>query len=68
MNNPEMSPKQIMQLYGLKQALDLVSLRELRVMFAKHNQRSWHRLIAEAQKVKLPHAPSPLRNLRKQLQ
>lgn len=68
MNNPEMSPKQIMQLYGLKQALDLVPLRELRVMFAKHNSRSWHRLTAEAQKVQLPHMPSPLRNLREQLE
>jgi hypothetical protein len=67
MNNPDMSPKQIMQLFGLKQALADVTLRELRVMFAKHNPRSWYRLIAEAQKVQLPHTPSPLRNLREQL-
>lgn len=67
MNNPDMSPKQIMQLYGLKQALADVTLRELRVMFARHNPRSWYRLIAEAQKVQLPHTPSPLRDLREQL-
>lgn len=67
MNNPDMSPKQIMQLYGLKKALDDVTLRELEVMFARHNKRSWYRLITEAQKVQLPHSPSPLRNLREQL-
>jgi len=67
MNNPDMSPKQILQIYGLKQALADVTLRELRIMFAKHNPRSWYRLIAEVQKVKLPHAPSPLRSLREQL-
>jgi hypothetical protein len=67
MNNPDMSPKQIMQLYGLKQALADVTLRELRVMFARHNKRSWYRLIAEVQKVQLPHTLSPLRNLREQL-
>ncbi len=39
-NNPTMSPKQIMQMFGLKKALEIVNVRELRVMFAKCNQRS----------------------------
>lgn len=40
-SNPNLGPKQILQLYGLKQALDLVSPRELRIMFARYNKRSW---------------------------
>ena len=66
-NNPDMSPKQIMQLYGLKQALNIMNPRELRTIFTRSNTRGWHRLIAETQKAKLPHAPSPLRGLREQL-
>jgi len=37
----------ILQLYGLKLALDSVSIRELRSMFGAYNKRSWYRLIAD---------------------
>ena len=67
LNNPDMSPKQIMQLYGFKQALNIMNPRELRTIFARYNKRNWYRLIVDAQKAQLPHAPSPLRNLREQL-
>lgn len=63
-NNPELSPKQILNTYGLSKALELVNLRELRGMFANCNHRSWYRLIADAQKVKLVGTQSPFKNLR----
>ncbi len=68
MNNPDLGPKQILQMFGLKKALDILSPRELRAMFARYNPRSWYRLMADAQKVKLPAAPSPLLVIREQLE
>jgi len=66
-NNPEMSPKQILQLFGLKLALNVMSSRELRMMFAKYNQRAWYGLMADANKVSLPNVHQPLNIIRKQL-
>lgn len=67
-NNPEMSLKQIMQIYGFKQALTVMSPRELKMMFTGKHKRSWYALLASAAKVKLPASPSPLRALREQLE
>lgn len=47
-NNPHLNPRTIMQLYGLKMALQHVSMRELRTMFGAHKARTWHRLMADA--------------------
>ncbi len=44
-NNPELSPTKILQLFGLNQALNVMSSRELRMLFAKYNQRAWYRLM-----------------------
>ena len=52
-NNPDLSPKRIAQIYGLKKMLEVFTLRELRTRFGK-NSRSWLRLITEAQHVRLP--------------
>ncbi len=54
LNNPELKPKQILQMFGLKKTLETVTVRELRVIFAKYNKRSWYRLMADVNKVKLP--------------
>jgi len=67
MNNPDLNPKQILQCYGLKQALDIVNPRELRTMFAQYDKRSWYRLMADAKKVNLPSPHSSFRILREQL-
>lgn len=42
-NNPTLSPRRILQLYGMKLALDTISIRELRTMFGTYNRRSWYR-------------------------
>jgi len=57
-NNPKLGVLRILQIFGLKQALDTIGLRELRAMFSKYNQRSWYRLISETKKVKVTRVPS----------
>ena len=66
-NNPDMSPKRIMQLFGLKKALEIATIRELKGMLPKSKHRSWQRLITEAANVKLPHASSPFMKIRKEI-
>ena len=63
-NNPELAPKQVLQIYGLKQALERVTLRELKGMFTKKNQRSWYRLMADLKEIRLPEVQSPLEAIR----
>ncbi|MFZ5954649.1 MAG: hypothetical protein ACOYT8_06160 [Candidatus Dependentiae bacterium] len=41
------------QLPGM-QSKQKITVRELRAIFARYNQRSWYRLLADVQKVKLP--------------
>ncbi len=66
-NNPSMGVRKTIQLFGLKQAFDSTTPRELRNMFGKYGQRSWYRLIAEAKNIKLPAARSPLGLVREHL-
>jgi hypothetical protein len=53
-HNPNLSISRIMQLFGLKQALDKVTTRELRLMFGRCHARSWYRLMGEARRIVLP--------------
>lgn len=48
-----MNPNKILQIFGFKKALEVYNMRELRTIFSKSNQRSWHRLIAKTNKIKL---------------
>jgi len=66
-NNPNIGIRKTIQLFGLKQAFDNTSPRELRNMFGKYGQRSWYRLIAEAKSIVLPTTRSPLVIVRKHL-
>ncbi len=66
-NNPKLGAKRTIQLFGLKNALDAVTPRELRTMFGKYSDRSWYRLFAEARSVKLPVIKSPFDVIRKNL-
>lgn len=66
-NNPDLGPKQILQLYGFKQVLDAMNPRELRVMFARYSTRSWYRLIADANNIKLPAGYDPFKLIKEQL-
>jgi len=58
-NNSNLSPRCIFQLYGMKLALEHISIRELRTMFGTYNKRSWYRLIADMKKVTITHNQIP---------
>jgi hypothetical protein len=52
LNNPELGCKQMLQMLGLKKALELHTPRELRILFSRIHKCSWYRLMADAKKVK----------------
>lgn len=66
-NNPDLGPKQILQLYGLQQALDVMNPRALRIMFARYSARSWYRLITDANKVQLSAGYDQFKVIKEQL-
>lgn len=66
-NNPKLGVKQTIQLFGLKNAFDVVTPRELRAMFNNYTDRSWYRLIAQAKQIQLPKTRSPFRVIRDHL-
>lgn len=59
-NNPKLGTLKTLQLFGLKQAIDTITLRELRAMLGNYKDRSWYRLLSEAKAIKLPSLKSPL--------
>jgi hypothetical protein len=63
-NNPELSARKIIQIYGLSKALENMNARELRGMFSKQNQREWNRMMAEIKDVKLPETQSPFKTIK----
>ncbi len=63
-NNPGLSTKKILQIYGLSKALELVDLRELRRMLSKKNKRDWNRLMKEAKGIRFSKQPTPLKGIR----
>lgn len=66
-NNPELGPKQILQMFGLKKAMEFMTPRELRVLFSHYNFRSLQRIMVDAKQIKLPRADSPLGVIREQI-
>lgn len=66
-NNPDLNAKQIFQLFGLRQALNYMTLRELRAMLSRGSKRGWYRLMGLVNKVKLPTAQDPFVGIRKSL-
>jgi len=67
-NNSDLSSAKILQLFGLKKALEVLNMRELRSMFAKKNQRSFSRIMADLKKVNLPNIKRPLGSIRRHIE
>ena len=65
--NPKLNTKKIMQIFGLAKALEIINLRELRIMLSKHNQRDWNQLIANAKKINLPGTQNFFKPIRHQI-
>ena len=66
-NNPELSIKKILQVYGLLKALELMNLRELRAILSKHNKRVFNSFMANNKQVKLPEIQSSFNAIRVQI-
>lgn len=66
-NNPKLGLKRTLQLFGLKQAMDTINMREIRVMFQGYSDRSWYRLVSDANKIRLPVKKDIFSELRSQL-
>jgi len=66
-NNPKLSAKKTLLLFGIKQAFDTVNPRELRAMFGNCDTRTWYRLAEEAKEICLPKAQSPFAVIRDNL-
>ena len=62
-----MTPKQILQIFGLKKATETINPGELRNMFAHYSKHSWYSLMADVRKVTLPKGEEPLENIREHL-
>lgn len=67
LNNPNLSVKNIFQIYGLSKAFEIFNARELRGMFSKYNQREWHRLMKTAQEIRMPEMQNSFGIIRKYL-
>ena len=65
--NPEFTYKQVLQAFGLKKALEIYTIRELRALFGNSSSRSWYRLMVDARSVKLPQTHSPLSAIRESI-
>lgn len=69
LNNRDLGPKQIFQLFGLKKAMDMIDIRDIRIMFAHCQPRSWYRLMADLNEAKLPEdIQNPLARLRVEIE
>lgn len=66
-NNPQLGPKQILQVLGYRAALSELNPRELRTLFPHYHQRSWYRLTAEMQRVQTAPRPHSFATIRQQL-
>lgn len=62
-----MNPKQLLQAFGLKKALETATPRELRTMFSQGTTRSWQRLIRDVNNVKFGNKNSSFAILKEHL-
>lgn len=59
-NNPKLRPQKILELYGLRQALENYSERELKGIFNPKSYRIWYRIMQDSRKIKTPSQQNPL--------
>ena len=67
-SNPSLSSSRILQLFGLKQALNSLDVRELRAILGNRKPTSWYKLMVVVQNLNLPKCPNPLAVIRNSIQ
>ena len=66
-NNPSLTPKQILQFFGFKKILESMSMHELKRIIAKKHERSWDRFMKEIELINIPSKDEPFEVIKKQL-
>jgi hypothetical protein len=64
LNNLHLSPKQVIQQFGLKKTLESMNLGQLRNLFAHCSSGSWRRLLVDANQATPPKTPVGLEKIR----
>lgn len=67
LNNSDLSSTKILQIIGLKTAIESFNIREFRQMISKGNDKSWYRFIEQVKELKLPVIKNPLSVLEENL-
>lgn len=67
-HNPTLKSKQILQFFGIKKALETMTLDELKRIIVKHDAHNWNRLIKELETIKMPTSHKPFEIIRKQIE
>ena len=67
-NNPTLSSTRILQVFGLKQALNSLDIRGLRAILGNRKPTSWYKLMVVVQNLNLPKCPNPLAVIRNSIQ
>lgn len=64
-HNPELKPRKILQLIGIKNVMDSMGMREMRSVFGNRlGQSTWYNLVKETKDISLPTQRSPFTQLR----
>jgi len=66
-NNPRLKPQKILMLFGLRQALEHYTERELRGIFNPKNYHIWYRLMRSTKKIVTPNQLSPLNIIKEKI-
>ncbi|OGK30348.1 hypothetical protein A3F29_00935 [Candidatus Roizmanbacteria bacterium RIFCSPHIGHO2_12_FULL_33_9] len=66
-NNPRLKPQKILQLFGLRQALEHYTERELRGVFNPKSYRVWYRIMQDSRRINAPDQQSPLQVIKERI-
>ena len=67
-HNPHLSTTKVIQLFGFKRLLEIMTMQELQQMFAHHHQRSLQRLLNDARTLVVPGRIDTFDVIKKQVQ
>lgn len=66
-NNPSLTPKQILQFFGFKKILETKTMHEVKRILAAKYERSWDRFMKEIEHINIPSNDKPFEIIKKQI-
>ena len=67
LHNPTLKPKQLLIFFGLKKALETITLDELKKIMIKQDMHNWNRLIKELEIITIPSSEKPFEIMKQQI-